>query len=54
MTSNTPKTWQDLARAASVEQDSEKLMQLVSQLNLVLEQDHKDNQPESKTFGQTA
>jgi hypothetical protein len=35
MAGTAPRTWQDLARASSEEQDSEKLIELVGQLNLL-------------------
>ncbi len=44
MSHGDPNTWQHFAEAASVEHDSEKLMQLVEKLNGALdEQDRKGN-----------
>ena len=34
------KTWTELAQAAQVEQDSEKLLQIVEELNRVLEEEN--------------
>ncbi len=46
MSTDDSKTWESFAKAASVEHDSQKLMDLVDQLNGALDkEDRKVNRP---------
>jgi hypothetical protein len=51
MTDNGKRDWRELCQAASQEQNSEKLLELVKQINDVLSQHERSRVPSQPDFG---
>ncbi len=59
MSESQQQNWEDLARAARVEQDPEKLIEIVEELNRVLEERSRPQEPDAASsarsgYSQTA